>query len=82
MVSINESKFGYKLVGTSPNSGLTEFECSVEDFITENQNGFTITMDEMFEEIINAKENETIHAISDKILVRKVSIEEKNNENR
>ena len=32
MVSINESKFGYKLVGTSPNSGLTEFECSVEDF--------------------------------------------------
>ena len=34
-------------------------------------------MDEMFEAIINAKENETIYAISDKILVRKVSINDK-----
>ena len=77
MVSIDESKFGFKLVGTSPNSGLTEFECSVEDFLIENQNGFTITADKMFEGIVNAKENETIHAISDKILVRKISINDK-----
>tara|TARA_R110001606_G_scaffold337854_2_gene485950 strand:- start:1838 stop:2083 length:246 start_codon:yes stop_codon:yes gene_type:complete len=77
MVTINESKFGFKLVGISPETDQLEFECSLEDFITENQNGFFLSIEDMFQAIINAKCDKTIHAISDKILVKKVNINDK-----
>tara|TARA_R100001163_G_C4862921_1_gene68344 strand:- start:124 stop:348 length:225 start_codon:yes stop_codon:yes gene_type:complete len=71
MVSINESKFNFRMIGISPETDQQEFECSLEDFLTENQDGFTITLDEMFQAIINAKEDVPIYEVSDKILVVK-----------
>ena len=71
MVSIIESKFNFKMIGISPETDQQEFECSLEDFLTENQDGFTITLDEMFQAIINAKEDVPIYEVSDKILVVK-----------
>ena len=71
MVSINESKFNFRMIGISPETDQQEFECSLEDFLTENQDGFTITLDEMFQAIINAKEDVPIYEVSYKILVVK-----------
>ena len=71
MVNINESKFNFRMIGISPETDQQEFECSLEDFLTENQDGFTITLDEMFQAIINAKEDVPIYEVSDKILVVK-----------
>lgn len=71
MVSIIESKFNFKMIGISPETDQQEFECSLEDFLTENQDGFTITLDEMFQAIINAEEDVPIYEVSDKILVVK-----------
>ena len=71
MVNIIESKFNFKMIGISPETDQQEFECSLEDFLTENQDGFTITLDEMFQAIINAKEDVPIYEVSDKILVVK-----------
>jgi len=71
MVSINESKFKFRMIGISPETDQQEFECSLEDFLTENQDGFTITLDEMFNAIMNAEEDVPIYEVSDKILVVK-----------
>ncbi len=76
MISINESKFDFKMIGISPEinedgSHQKEFECSLEDFLIENKNGFFITLDEMYQAIMNAKEDVPIYEVSDKILVFK-----------
>ena len=66
-----ESKFNFSIIGISPETDQQEFECSLEDFLKENQNGFTLTLDEMSQVIINAEEDTPIYEVSDKILVIK-----------
>ena len=66
-----ESKFNFSIIGISPETDQQEFECSLEDFLKENQNGFPLTLDEMSQVIINAEEDTPIYEVSDKILVIK-----------
>jgi len=65
MVSIEESKFNFRMIGISPDTDQQEFECSVEDFLSANKDGFTISLDEMAQAIINAKEDVPIYEVSD-----------------